>query len=62
MKRRPSVSKEVWKLFLAKAKRRQELARLPFEKKILILIRLQNMAKDFDLRRQRTKLPLWNIP
>ena len=60
-KHTPPVSKEVRKLFLAKAKRRQELAGLPFEKKILILLRLQSMSRNLGFRKQRPKLPLWNI-
>ncbi len=38
------IPREVRKLFLAKRKRREELAHLPIEQKIQILIRLQKMA------------------
>lgn len=36
------------KMVILKAKRRQELAKLPFEEKISILLRLQHMARGMS--------------
>lgn len=46
MEREHSVEKEIGRLFRAKAQRRQELSRLSFEDKILILLSLQRTADE----------------
>ncbi len=61
MENREILQKEVEKLFRAKEKRRRELAKLPFEKKIHILIELQKIANDLTTAHARSKLPAWNI-
>jgi len=45
-------------IFRAKADRRRELARLPFEEKIRIVVRLQKIAAD--IRKARKPL-VWKI-
>jgi hypothetical protein len=47
-------------LFRAKQDRRQELAKLPLEKKIKLLVELQKMALISNSRR-KNKFPIWNI-
>jgi hypothetical protein len=49
-------------LVLAKRNRRQQLARLPFEQKIQILIRLQKMAHEIRVKSGRTAPKVWDIP
>jgi len=46
---------------LAKNKRRQELAKLPFEKKISILLRLQNVARTMSQISERNRRDVWEI-
>lgn len=48
-------------LFRAKRERRQELAKLPVEKKILILTELQKMAHEIQRVTGRTKKHPWEI-
>lgn len=50
-------NKEIAEIFRLKALRRKELARLPFEKKIEILISLQEMAQGIKSLPGR----LWKI-
>lgn len=57
-----SKKNEAQRLFEAKFKRRQELARLPFDKKILILIQLQKIAKALPSNPKRVKTKVWNFP
>jgi hypothetical protein len=52
---------EVEALFHAKQKRRQALAKLPFEKKIKILLEMQKISHDLSRTKSRGKPPLWNI-
>lgn len=49
------------KLFRARRERRQELAKLPFEKKILILAELQKMAQEIRHVARGTKKHPWEI-
>ena len=55
---RPEVLK---KLFRAKEKRRQELARLPLKEKLRILIRLQTIAAGQSSYRSRRVKSVWKI-
>ncbi|MDD5451703.1 MAG: hypothetical protein PHT49_07405 [Desulfovibrionales bacterium] len=45
-KNKHRIQEEAEELFRAKQRRRQELAKLPFESKIFILCRLQKLAED----------------
>jgi len=57
------TNKQAWQIeaiFRAKQDRRQELAKLPFEKKIKILVQLQKMSLISNNRR-KNKLPIWDI-
>lgn len=54
-------NKYIEKIFRAKKKRRIELAKLPFEKKIDILIELQKMASGVPSIRRKHKLGPWKI-
>jgi hypothetical protein len=45
-------------IFRAKAVRRQELARLPFEEKIRIVVRLQRIAADI---RKGQRPTVWKL-
>jgi hypothetical protein len=51
-------SRAVREIFKAKAERRRELARLPFEEKIRIVVRLQAIAAAIQ-RNQR--LRVWRL-
>jgi hypothetical protein len=53
--------RETEKLFRAKQRRRQELAKLPFERKIRILIELQKIADDIRTTLRGTKRRSWDI-
>lgn len=55
---RAAPSERVKKLFRAKARRRKQLARLPFEEKIQILLQLQKIAQT--VRKDPTKT-VWNL-
>jgi len=48
-------------IFRAKSLRRKELARLPFKKKIEILIELQIMAKGVKKKRKDREQIIWTI-
>jgi len=45
-------------IFRAKARRRRELARLPFEEKIRIVVRLQSISAAIRKNRRRKGWPL----
>jgi hypothetical protein len=45
-------------IFKAKAERRRELARLPFEEKIRIVVRLQAIAATI---RKNQRLKIWRL-
>jgi hypothetical protein len=51
-------SRAVRAIFKAKAERRQELARLPFEEKIRIVVRLQAIAAAI---RKDQRLRIWRL-
>ena len=53
--------KVVENIFRAKSLRRKELARLPFKKKIEILIELQKMAKGVKKKRKDREQIIWTI-
>jgi len=46
------------RIFQAKSRRRREMASLPFEEKIKILIQLQRLAKDI---RKDIKFRVWKV-
>jgi hypothetical protein len=48
-------------IFRAKSLRREELSKLPFEKKIEILIQLQKMAKGVKRPRGKKDRIIWMI-
>jgi hypothetical protein len=57
------ATKQAWQiesLILAKQNRRRELAKLPFEKKIKILVEMQKILPISNSRR-KNKLPVWDI-
>lgn len=53
--------KVVENIFRAKSLRRKELARLPFKKKIEILIELQKMAKGVNRVNNKSDRMIWMI-
>jgi len=53
--------KEAEKVFRAKMARRQALANLPIEKKILILTRLQKMATQIRATAGKVGRRSWNL-
>jgi hypothetical protein len=57
-----SMQEECEELFRAKLRRRRELARLPFDGKIRILVELQRMASDIRATLGGRKRHPWNIP
>lgn len=61
MKLNSSIRKETQEIFQKKFKRRQGLAKLPFEEKILILIQLQKIASGLPSNRQEAKRWVWDI-
>lgn len=61
MRNKRGLSKEIERLFREKARRRKELARLPFEKKILILLELQKIARDLGVGPKKASRFVWEI-
>ena len=55
------MQRGVESLFLARQKRRRELARLPIERKIRILLALQKMAGDVRSRAGGARRRPWKI-
>jgi hypothetical protein len=53
--------KKIEKIFRAKDLRRRQLAKLPFEKKIEILVKLQEMAKGIKREENVDKKMIWRI-
>lgn len=49
------------KLFRAKVARRRQLAALPIEEKIKILVAMQRLANDVRRKTGRQPLPEWDI-
>jgi len=49
------------RIFRAKRLRRKELSRLPFKKKIEILVQLQTMAKGVERHASEKKSHVWII-
>ena len=56
-----TVDRTFQKLFRAKEARRRELARLPFEEKIKILLRLQKMADEIKGAVKAKRPRQWKI-
>ncbi|MBU4185935.1 MAG: hypothetical protein L6247_08610 [Desulfobacteraceae bacterium] len=61
MKNNEKMWQGVERMSLAKNKRRQELARLPFEKKISILLQLQSVAREMSQISERKRRDVWEI-
>lgn len=53
--------KKIEKIFRTKDLRRRQLAKLPFEKKIEILVKLQEMAKGIKREENVDKKMIWRI-
>lgn len=53
--------KEAEKIFESKKRRRQALAKLPIEKKILILIQLQKIAGGISSKKGEIRTLEWNL-
>ncbi|MBM3333064.1 hypothetical protein FJY63_00215 [Candidatus Sumerlaeota bacterium] len=62
MKSRGTAPEVAQDLFRAKMARRTELARLPIERKISILMELQKLAGDIRASMGKSKRPSWNLP
>jgi hypothetical protein len=58
MREKSVKNKTVQKIFQKKRARRSQLARLPFEKKIEILVELQKMAGGIG---KNSRKPVWPI-
>ena len=54
-------AKKIEKIFSTKALKRKQLAKLPFEKKIEVLVRLQEMAKGIKGRGNVEKKMIWRL-
>ena len=61
MENKQLIQKAAEELFRAKQKRRRELAKLPFERKIGILIDLQKMADGLRAAKGGNQLRPWDI-
>ena len=61
MKSREKAWEGIEKMSLAKMKRRQQLAKLSFETKISILLRLQSIAKEINKVAGRKCPKVWKI-
>ena len=61
MGNKPLRQREAEKLFQVKQRRRRELAKLPFERKIRILIELQKIADDIRATLRGIKRRSWDI-
>ena len=55
----PEADQRLSELFAAKQRRRLELARLPIEEKIRILVELQKIAYDIHLKTGRQAISPW---
>jgi hypothetical protein len=59
------LKKKGWKgveeMAVAKMERRQQLARLPFEEKISILVRLQSAARGINMASGRKCHEIWRL-
>lgn len=55
------VRSEAEILFRAKQQRRQELASLPFEEKIRILLELQKISRDVQNSKGKEEPHVWDI-
>jgi hypothetical protein len=54
-------ARQIEAIFRAKQNRRQELAKLPFDKKIKILVELQKTAYNLSNLKNRNKRRIWDI-
>ena len=64
MKSKYPTSTEMEKIFMAKDRFHKEQAKLPFEEKIKILVKLQQIAYDVSMLKKkgdRIQLPVWEI-
>lgn len=61
MKNREKVWKGVEEMSRAKMERRQQLANLPFERKIPILLRLQRIAREMSRASGRKSHQVWKF-
>ena len=61
MEKNLNVLNDLEKMSLAKTKRRRQLAELSFEKKISILMRLQNMASGISMASRGKCHQVWKI-
>ena len=52
---------KIERIIRAKTLRRKELAKLPFEKKIEVLVRLQKMAKGIKRKGRKEEKIVWRI-
>ncbi|MCL0034810.1 hypothetical protein M1N21_02730 [Dehalococcoidia bacterium] len=59
MKNKEKIWKGVEEMSLAKTERRRQLARLPFEEKITILLQLQRIAREISLASGRKCHQVW---
>ena len=59
MKSKEKVWNGVNEMSRAKMKRRQQLAKLPFERKIPILLRLQRIAREISVASGRKCPEIW---
>jgi len=61
MENKKLIQKAAEELFRAKQRRRRELAKLPFERKIRILVDLQKMASDLRPAKGGNQPRPWDI-
>ena len=61
MKSREKLWQDIEKMGLEKIKRRQQLAKLPFEKKMSILLILQTIAGEISKASGRECRQVWKI-
>jgi hypothetical protein len=61
MKSKKILWKGIEEMSLSKIKRRQQLAKLSFERKISILIQLQNMASGINMASKGKHQRVWEI-
>jgi hypothetical protein len=61
MKNKGKAWEGIEKMSLAKMERRRQLARLPFEEKICILLRLQSIARGVSMASGRKCHGVWKF-
>lgn len=57
----PEMRDLMTSILKSKQLRRQELAKLPYEKKIEIVIELQKLARDARIALGQPPTPVWNL-